>query len=294
MISINSDIQLKLLISIVSIIVLWIIRIFILKGVFKKTEDVKLRYQWRKSIGYILFFIGVLILISVWFEGFGSAATFFGLVSAGIAIALKDPIVNLVGWIHIISRKPFEVGDRIQVGNCSGDVIDISAFDTSVLEIGNWVEADQSTGRIIHIPNGKVFIDFVANYTKGFEYIWNEIPVLVTFESDWKKAKEILQKIAIKNAEQISEPAERKIKETSKRFMIFYKNLKPIVYTKVENSGVLLTVKYLIEARKRRGSEQGMWEDILEEFNKHKDIDFAYPTKRVYDNKLKGKGKSKK
>ncbi|MBU3940626.1 MAG: mechanosensitive ion channel family protein [Nanoarchaeota archaeon] len=294
MISINSDIQLKLLISIVSIITLWIIRIFILKGVFKKTEDVKLRYQWRKSIGYIIFFVGVLILISVWVEGFGSAATFFGLVSAGIAIALKDPLVNLVGWIHIISRKPFEVGDRIQVGNCSGDVIDISAFDTSVLEIGNWVEADQSTGRIIHIPNGKVFVDFVANYTKGFEYIWNEIPVLVTFESDWKKAKDILQKIAIKNAEQISEPAERKIKETSKRFMIFYKNLKPIVYTKVENSGVLLTVRYLIEARKRRGSEQGMWEDILEEFNKHKDIDFAYPTKRVYDNKLEGKSKAKK
>ncbi|MFH1839928.1 MAG: mechanosensitive ion channel domain-containing protein [Nanoarchaeota archaeon] len=294
MININSDIQLKLLISIVSIITLWIIRIFILKGVFKKTEDVKLRYQWRKSIGYIIFFVGVLILISVWVEGFGSAATFFGLVSAGIAIALKDPLVNLVGWIHIISRKPFEVGDRIQVGNCSGDVIDISAFDTSVLEIGNWVEADQSTGRIIHIPNGKVFVDFVANYTKGFEYIWNEIPVLVTFESDWKKAKDILQKIAIKNAEQISEPAERKIKETSKRFMIFYKNLKPIVYTKVENSGVLLTVRYLIEARKRRGSEQGMWEDILEEFNKHKDIDFAYPTKRVYDNKLEGKSKAKK
>ena len=65
-------------------------------------------------------------------------------------------------------------------------------FMFTLMEIGNWVDADQSTGRVIHIPNGKVFKEVLANYSKGFQYIWNEIPVLVTFESNWKKAKEIL------------------------------------------------------------------------------------------------------
>ena len=77
----------------------------------------------------------------------------------------------------------------------AGDVIDIRLFQFSINEIGNWVDADQSTGRIIHIPNGIVFTEPQANYTAGFQYIWNEIPVLVTFESDWKKAKQILTDI---------------------------------------------------------------------------------------------------
>ncbi len=81
------------------------------------------------------------------------------------------------------------MGDRIQVGNFAGDVIDLRIFQFTLMEIGNWVDADQSTGRVIHIPNGKVFTEMLANYSKGFHYIWNEIPFLVTFESNWKKQK---------------------------------------------------------------------------------------------------------
>src|SRR5207247_865051 len=92
----------------------------------------------------------------------------------------------------ILWRRPFEVGDRVQIGPHAGDVIDLGLFQFTLNEIGAWVNADQSTGRIIHVPNGKVFTDPVANYNKGFRYIWNEVPVVVTFESDWRKAKQIL------------------------------------------------------------------------------------------------------
>jgi len=294
MINIAPEIQMKLLWSVVFILILWLIKKIILNRISKKIDDVKINYQWRKSFSYITFFIGAIILAILWAEGFGSAATFLGLVSAGIAIALKDPLVNLAGWIFIVARKPFEVGDRIQIGSCAGDVIDQSVFEVSLLEIGNWVGSDQSTGRIIHLPNGKVFTEMVANYTKGFEYIWDEIPILITFESDWKKAKKILEKIAYNNAEQISEPAQKKVKQAARKFMIFYSKLTPKVYTSVEESGVLLTVRYITEVRKRRDNKETIWEEILEEFKKHKDIDFAYPTKRVYDNKLEGKSKFKK
>src|SRR5207244_2876538 len=83
------------------------------------------------------------------------------------------------------------VQDRVQIGPHAGDVIDLGLFQFTLNEIGAWVQADQSSGRIIHVPNGKVFTDPVANYNKGFRYIWNEVPVVVTFESDWKKAKQI-------------------------------------------------------------------------------------------------------
>ncbi|RKY95964.1 MAG: mechanosensitive ion channel family protein, partial [Candidatus Hydrothermota bacterium] len=171
----------------------------------------------------------------------------------------------------------------------SGDVIDIRIFEFSILEIGNWVNADQSTGRVIHVPNGLVMKQTLANYSQGLQYIWNEVPVLITFESDWKKAKEILFRIAEKHALHLSKAAEKRLKEAARKYMIYYTKLTPTVYTSVEDSGVLLTLRYLCEPRKRRDTEQAIWEDVLTEFSKCDDIDFAYPTQRFYDNILEGK-----
>jgi len=233
--------------------------------------------------------LGVFLIGRLWFSGFQSIATYLGLLSAGIAIALKDVVSNFAGWLFIISRRPFSVGDRIQIGDHAGDVIDTRFFQFTLMEIGNWVNADQSTGRIIHIPNGMVLSEVLANYSKGFQYIWNEIPVLITFESNWKKAKKILQKIADKDAEQLSKAAEKRVKEASKKFMILYSRLTPIVYTSVQDSGVLLTIRYLCEPQRRRDSEQAIWEDVLKEFVGHEDIDFAYPTQRFYNNQFERK-----
>lgn len=281
--------QTKLITSIVVILLLWLVRTLIVRIVWRRTEDVRVRYIWRKTLTYLVVGLGMILIGRVWFRGIQSIATFLGLVSAGVAIALKDVITNVAGWVFILARRPFTLGDRIQMGNDAGDVIDIRVFQFTLLETGNWVDADQSTGRIIHIPNGKVFSETLANYSKGFQYIWNEIPVLVTFESNWERAKEILQHIARTHAEHLSKSAEKRIKEASKKFMIFYKVLTPTVYTSVKESGVLLTIRYLCEPRHRRDSEHAIWEDILKEFAKSADVDFAYPTERFYNNKLEGK-----
>ncbi len=261
----------------------------VLRIVAGRTDDVRIRYSWRKSSTYITVLIGFLILGRIWFTGFSALTTYLGLLSAGIAIALRDPLVNLAGWVFLVWRRPFEVGDRIQIGQFSGDVIDLRIFQFTLMEIGNWVDADQSTGRVIHIPNGKVFTEMQANYSKGFKYIWNEVPVLVTFESNWRKAKEILQTIGREHAAHLTETAERKVREASTKFMIFYSKLTPTVYTSVRDSGVLLTIRYLCGPRDRRGTEQAIWEDILMEFAKNDDIDFAYPTQRFYNNPSEGK-----
>ena len=114
------------------------------------------------------------------------------MIGAGIALALQDVILSVAGWFLIIVRRPFQVGDRIELGGVKGDVIDIRLLQTSLLEIGNWVDADQSTGRIVHCPHSLVFKEPLFNYTKGFEFIWNEIKIPLTFESNWKKGKEII------------------------------------------------------------------------------------------------------
>ena len=287
----SPEIQSKIFESIFVILIIIVIQRIVKKVLINKFHDIKVRYQWQKISLYLSVFLIIIFLLNTWLHIFGSVATFLGLISAGIAIALKDPLVNMVGWGFILIRQPFKVGDRIQIGKVAGDVIDIRLFQFSINEIGNWVDADQSTGRIVHIPNGIVFLEPQANYTAGFQYIWNEIPVLVTFESDWQKAKQILTNIVNNHGVLLSNEAEKQIKEAAKKFLIFYSKLTPIVYTSVKDSGVMLTMRYMCNPRERRVIEEKIWEDILKEFARHKDIDFAYPTQRFYNNLQEGKSK---
>ena len=286
---ISQEVQTEIFVSLLIILIVGLLRKLLVKFFINKIEDINQRYQWRKISLYIAVFIIVLFLLSTWLGFIGSVGTFLGLLTAGIAIALKDPIVNIVAWLFILVRQPFKVGDRIQIGESSGDVIDIRIFQFSLIEIGNWVDADQSTGRVIHIPNGIVFTQPQFNYTAGFVHIWHEIPMLITFESNWKKAKKILTDIINKHAMHISEEAEKQIKAAAKKYLIFYTKLTPIVYTTIKDSGVLLTMRFLCEPRRRRSTEEIILEEVLEEFSKCDDIDFAYPTTRFYNNVGEGK-----
>ena len=285
----NPELQTRLLATAGTIVGLWLLRRIVLGFVYRRVRDPWSRYRWRKGLTYLVVAAGIVIVGRMWFAGVQALATFFGLLSAGLAIALKEPVSNLAGWAFIIWRRPFEVGDRVQIGPHAGDVIDLGLFQFTLNEIGGWVNADQSTGRIIHVPNGKVFSDPVANYNKGFRYIWNEVPVVVTFESDWRKAKQILGKIAVKHAEHLTAQAEQELLAASQQYLINYRKLTPIVYTSVVDYGVQLTIRYLIEPRKRRGTEHAIWEEILTEFASAPDIDLAYHTTRGFKYAEEGK-----
>jgi small-conductance mechanosensitive channel len=285
----DSVIYLNILKSVIIIFILWIIKKIFSRIIHRNVKNAKTTYQWNKTFSYIVALLGFLLIGRIWFKGAGSILTIIGLLSAGIAIALKDVFVNLAGFIFIMWRQPLEVGHRIQIGEVAGDVVDIRPFQFTILEIGNWVDADQSTGRMIHIPNGKIFTENLANYHFGFEYIWHEIPVLLTFESNWQKAREILDNLAMDYRKNIPAEVEKQIKAAARKYLIIYNKLTPIVYLDVKDCGVLLTIRYLVEPRQRRSVEEKFWEKILTEFGKNEDIDFAYPTTRIYSNYVEGK-----
>ncbi len=289
-IGLETETQSRVITSLAIIAVIMILRGLVAWIIARRTEDVRFRYHARKVSAYVSASLALLLLGRIWFTGFQDIGTFLGLVSAGLAIALKDLVASVAGWIYLLWRRPFEVGDRIQIGEHAGDVIDIRLFRFTLIEIGNWVEADQSTGRVILIPNSRILIEAIANYSKGFRYIWNELPVLVTFESNWPKAKAILQKIIDDHSAYLSEDAMLSVRKAAQRAMIIYATLTPKVWTSVAESGVLLTIRYLCDPRKRRGTAETIWEDILTEFGKCDDIDFAYPTVRRYMNLEEGKG----
>ncbi len=282
-------VQGRLLSSILVVTVFWVARKLLITILWRRVTDIRARYRIRKFSLYVVVTIGAFVIGRVWFEGLPSLATFLGLITAGLAIALKDIVVNFAAWAFILWRRPLEVGDRIQIGEYRGDVVDLRVFQFTLLEIGNWVDAEQSTGRILHVPNGIVFTEVLANYTKGFQYIWDEIPVLVTFESNWKKAKQLLTEIVELHGRKAAEAAPNKVERAGEKFLISYSKLTPIVYTSVADSGVLLTMRYLCDPRERRATAQEIWEAILEAFGACDDIDFAYPTQRFYHNVSEGK-----
>lgn len=278
----GAAVQSKLIASVIGVVLVFGLRFAAMRLLNQRVLDPTRRYRWRKGISYTSFAIALLLGAGPWLPNLRGLSTFLGIITAGLAVALRDPIINLVGWTFLLWRQPFQVGDRIQIGDHAGDVIDIRVFQFTLLEIGNWVASDQSTGRIIHLPNGKVFRDAIANYSTGFRYLWNEIPVLITFESDWEKAKAILLDIADENAAHLGEVAQAQLRQTVQKYLIFYSKLTPTVYTSVRESGVLLTIRYLCEPRRRRGTEQSIWESVLRAFAQHSDIQFAYPTQRFY------------
>ncbi|MDX1632794.1 MAG: mechanosensitive ion channel family protein, partial [Thermoanaerobaculia bacterium] len=209
--------------------------------------------------------------------------------SAGLAIALRDFVTAVAGWLFLLLRKPFEVGDRIEIGGYRGDVIDVRIFKFTLVEIGNWVQADQSTGRIIHLPNNLIIQETITNYTRGFRHIWNEIEVLVTFESDWRRAKRILTEIAERQTGEFTDQARNDLRQAASRYMLYFTHLTPIVYTRIADSGVLLTLRHICPPRRRRGAEESIAEEILTRFAEEPEIDLAYPTTRLFRHDREGK-----
>jgi small-conductance mechanosensitive channel len=267
--------------SLLTVLLLFLARRAVLAVVNRSVEDSAGRYRWAKVTANVSFAIGLLVLIQVWFTAIGSLGTFLGLLSAGLAISLKDLVADLAGWVFIVTRRPFDLGDRIQIGPHAGDVVDRRIFQFTIMEIGNWVDADQSTGRLIHIPNATLFTQPLANYIAGFPYLWNELTVLVTFESDWRKAKGLLRDVADEYTVDITREAHRPSNHGEQRFLIHYRKLTPVVYVSVEDSGVLLTLRYLCRPRERRGTAGELWEKVLDCFHAHPDVSLAYPTQRI-------------
>ncbi len=253
----------------------------LIKFINTRVKDIKARHTVRKNSVYIITFVVIISVIFIWIQNLNYLTIFLGVAGAGLALALQEVILSIAGWVLILVRRPFEIGERIEINGVKGDIIDIRLFQTSMLEIGNWVAADQSTGRIVNIPNSFVFKTQNYNYSRGFEFIWNEIPILLTFESDWKVGRDIMISHARKYAEGLEDNVRRKIDAMRNRYMIFYGKLTPIVYVNIKDSGVELTLRYLTEAKKRRYTQDMLCQAILDEFDKHPNVNFAYPTYRI-------------
>lgn len=261
---------------IISIIMIFVIR-FIRKILYeiylnfhKKSRDI---YLYNRKSHLISNVITLLILIIIWEEDIKSFITFISFFSAGVVIAIREIFLNFFAGIYIKISKPFGLEDRIEINGLKGDVVNLNYTSFDILEIGDRVNGEQSTGRIVHVPNSIIFSYPLKNYVKAFKYIWNEMSVIIDLNSDVPKVKSMLYKIIKKNSviKEIPKKMETQITDASEDYRIYFNNLEPIIYTSVKNGHIELYIRYLVHPKKARNVEDLIWNDILR-LNKEKKI----------------------
>ncbi len=156
------------------------------------------RYNLRRVARLALVLVLAFVVVSILFQNWYTAVLSLGLISLILGFALQTPITSFIGWIYLLARTPYRVGDRIKIGEATGDVIDVSYLDTTLWEFGgDFLSTDHPSGRVIKFPNSKVLSSTVYNYTWPlFPYIWNEVKFNIAYESDLEFVAQTMQRIA--------------------------------------------------------------------------------------------------
>jgi len=213
-----------------------------------------------------------LVVISFLNQNWYAAAVSLGLISLIIGFALQTPISSFIGWIYIIIRNPYRIGDRIEINEFKGDVIEISYVDTTLWEFGGeYLDNDLPSGRLIRFPNSLVLQSAVFNYSwEDFKYIWNEIPFHVAYESDLDFVEQIIKRITTQQLGPKMIDRITDLKEMVKDSPISEMQIKeyPFVSFRInQNTWVEVSVTYLVAPRTAAATRTEIIRKILAELN---------------------------
>jgi small-conductance mechanosensitive channel len=239
----------------------------------KRTKVAYTRYNLSKMLKLMSWLLVIAVGVSFLFENWYSAVVSLGLISLILGFALQNPISSFIGWLYILIRQPYHVGDRIQITTFKGDVVEVNYLDTTLWEFGgDYLTNDLPSGRLIRFPNSLVLSEAVYNYSwEKFPYIWNEIPFHVAYVSDLKYVQETIRKITKEElGPETAENIER-FKTLVEQTPVDELNVKeyPMVSFRINtNTWVEITVTYLVHPKRAAATRSTLIEKILAELNR--------------------------
>jgi len=256
---------------------------FVFKFIFEqaaigKIHDSKTRYSFKKTLSTLYIVFLVLVLLRIWVENTQTLMVSYGIIVAGIAVALQDLFKNFMGGIILFVTGIYRVGDRIEIGSKVGDVIDISTLYTTLFELREWIPSDQPTGRLTTVPNGYILSSMVNNYTKDNSFIWDEIEIPITYASDWKKAMSVILDIVKTETNLFSIQAEKEIATLEEKYYLPSRSVEPAIFMKMTDNWITFNIRYIMDVRQRRAYRNKLSQMLLDEINKHDDIKIASTT----------------
>lgn len=241
----------------------------------KYIQDKKTRYSLNKALTILSLLTVVVIGMNIWVEETQSLLISYGILAAGLAIALQDVLRNFVGGIYIIFTGMFRVGDRISIGDTAGDVMDVGIMNSTLMEIGQWVNGDQPTGRIVIVPNAVVISGVVHNYTKDHNFIWDEITLPLTYDSDWKEAIRVFYAIVLEETKDLTSQAEMEIERIGEKYYLPKKVVEPSIYTAMTDNWIRLDIRYVTDTRQRRILRDHIMQRLIEAVDEHTGFSIA-------------------
>lgn len=247
----------------------------------RQISDSRSRYTAVKVISVIESVLMLAILAAIWVRDLQALTVFFGIIGAGIAIALQDVFRNFAGSLTILLTRVYSIGDRIEIDGRYGDVMDIGVMNTTMMEIREWVAGDQATGRLIIVPNGQVITKPVQNFSRDHSFLWDEIQIPVTYDSDWRRAVAILTGITQRETGEISRVAEIEIERIGEKYYLPKKDIQPAVYITLTDNWILLSVRFVTYVRERRVVRARLSQLILEALEQEEGIEVASETMDV-------------
>ena len=275
------SVLLKLVVSLVVVSVTWIAYRIAAKLVRRQVKDVTHMHTLRMLLRNTFLFGGSVVVLLIWL-GVGSNFTVaMGILGAGIAFASQEVIGSFAGYLNIVSGGIYRIGDRVRIGDVVGDVMDISILRTTVMEIGEWVKADQYTGRIVNVANRIVFSDPVYNYTQHWGYLWDEITIPFTYASDWQQAAEIMLEHGQQYTAELHADAEARLSKMIDRYPLQRTSVEPAIYLTMTDNWIEMTLRYIVDAMERRKIKGQLHHELLQHFQSEQNITVASMTVEI-------------
>lgn len=240
----------------------------------ERAQSKRRRANLRNVLRFLFGGLGIVAAFGVVTRDWVSVLFSLGVLGFAITFALQQPLFSLIGWVYIMVKRPYQVGDRIAIEDTRGDVVSVDFFVTDVWEIdGDLVSSNQPSGRIVTIPNSTVLSSRVVNfYGEDVEYVWNELTVQVAYETDIGFASELMIEVA---TEQLGDEMAEKVAEYRRRLaetpVELDVNEAPTVNIVQDESWVDLRLRYLIHPRQGTSVRNALYEEILNRLNQHPD-----------------------
>ena len=232
----------------------------------------KTRFMFHQGVNIIMNIFCVVIIFLIWYPYLKNVMTVISFISAGITIAIRDIILNLFAGLYIKTKKPFKLEDRISIDGVTGDVILINNLSFKILEVSDKPNGEQSSGLIINIPNSYIFSKTLKNYNLAFKYVWDEVTIRLKIDADIEKNKKEIMEIITSNetVKEIPKKMKKELKSATVDYRIYYNHLDPIIYTKVVDNHIELSLRFLTHPKKTRIIEDDLWINILRKYKDNK------------------------
>ncbi|UFH60073.1 mechanosensitive ion channel domain-containing protein [Sulfurovum mangrovi] len=275
------------------LVLFFLVLLILAKYIVKRyMSDIDRYYTINKALNLTFFIFVIFTLLFAYIQNVSYLVTILGFASAGIAIAMKDWFMSVMGWFVIVIGGAIHVGDRVKFvrGNTEyvGDIVDISLLRMTMHEDVTLTTqmTNRRAGRIVFIPNNFIFTDMISNYAHaGLKTVWDGIEFVVTFDSNFKKAASISKEIAKKYSKGYTDITRKQLNKLRSQYHMKNTNVEPRIFTLIDTYGMKISVWYLTNSYATLTLRSTISAEIIARLHEEEDINLAFPTQSIYVDK---------